>query len=122
MSYYRPLAYFVGATVDIDGVEEAIIKLNEGCIHLNEETFRSTSLRDAGALLEPDCRDFAQWLVRTVAAGPVVLQNINKFLKSLVHRRWAKFHVYCESNPHIANELSMSSRVRSFLMCYVPRK
>ena len=107
LSYYRPLAYFVGATLDIPGVEAAISKLNEGCVLLNEETFRSTSLRDAGALLEPDCRDFAQWIVRSVAAGPVTLQNINKFLKNLVHRRWAKFHVMCETNPNIDPEQRM---------------
>lgn len=108
MSYYRPLAYFVSATVDIDGVEEAIATLNDGCIHLNEEVFRTTSLRDAGALLAEDCHDFAQWLVRSVAAGPVNLILINRFLKALVHRRWARFHVYCEKNPHIADEQSMS--------------
>ena len=118
MSYYRPLAYFVSATVDIDGVEEAIATLNDGCIHLNEEVFRTTSLRDAGALLAEDCHDFAQWLVRSVAAGPVNLIQINRFLKALVHRRWARFHVYCEKIPILRMSKVCPRTHNSSLMCF----
>lgn len=108
VQYYRPLAFFAACTYNMDGVVEAAEAINEGVIKLADEQFRPTSLKENSALYVEDMRDFGKWMLRTQEERKAItITTINKFLKKLVHRRWARFHVNCADSP-VEESLRMS--------------
>lgn len=108
MQYYRPLAFFASCTYDMEGIVDVVESINDGVLKLSEEQFRPTSLKESGSLYREDLRDFGQWLLRTHEAGTTIsLSMINKFLKKLVHRRMARFHVFCPGSA-VDDKLRMS--------------
>ena len=88
MTLWRPTAFFLGAVVNVDGVMDAIRRLNRGPLGAGSgasEVVKPQCFVETGCLNTADLSEFARWLVGTETL--LTYREVNTKLADLA-KRW----------------------------------
>lgn len=105
VNQYRNLAFYASCNCQKKERIDCIQQINGPNPSEREEIFRANQLREGGFMTIADYKSLGGWLART---KNVKTRTITSMVKALQHQRLAHYHVYCESNPFVAPEKSMS--------------